>query len=154
MVLHGNTDDRIVLGVESGIKVLDLVYGIADHFARQNYRIALYAPSQGLKELCPAEGVSKTVPGANGVTDQGGLMNVIGRLLRDVTDKWVVIVLHPEALAPRSHDGNPGQGHHLAEFFHRHRQGPSHSQQLLPPADGLLFWAPSKADNELPWITK
>ncbi len=117
-ILHGNTDDRIVLGSETDSRALDLVFGIADHFSRNGYKTALYTPSQGIKELCPAEGASKAIPNANGVNDHFGMMNVITRLLRDANDRWLVIVLHPEALAPRSHDGSPAQGHHLAEFFH------------------------------------
>ena len=118
VVASQNTDDRLVFGSLRNIQALDFVYAIASILAKMKWRIAVYSPSQGIKELCPAEGASKPIPNANGVADQAGMMNIITRLLRDPNDKWLVVVLHPEALAPRSHDGGPTQGHHMAEFFH------------------------------------
>ena len=117
-VIEGNTEDRLVFGSPSRLQILDVPYALAAYLEEQKYRIAIYTPSQGIKELCPSLGSSKPIPNANGITNQAGIMNAIMRLQHEVKGKWVVIVLHPEMLAPRGQNGGASQGHHMEEFFH------------------------------------
>jgi hypothetical protein len=118
VIFHLNTEDLLIQGSGANRSVLSFPYALAKSFHQDGFRIALYSPSQGIKELLPTEGSSKPIPQANGITDQPGIMSAINRLLHDTENKWLVIVLHPEAIAPRSNNGGPAHGHQVAEFFH------------------------------------
>lgn len=140
-ILHLNTEDRFLFR-EEGIGPANLEYFLSMYFQRQGYRVAQYAPSQGVREIsssCSANGRGSSkgqrqeqssisalpegqaeVSGLQGLSDPVQVFNGLSRLLRQPKERWLVLVKYPEHLAPgqqagggRSQDGNT-----VAEILH------------------------------------
>ena len=118
-IIHMNVEDRFY-SPEMGIGPTDLPFFLARYYAGKGYRIAIYSPSQGVRELIPDTGQCQAIKGINGQGDPTGVFNGLTRLMQNQTEKWLVIVNYPEHLAPGNENGMGrfGEGIAFCEIMH------------------------------------
>lgn len=117
VILSLNTEDRFYWP-EENIGPSNLNYFVATCFFRQGYRIAQYVPSLGVREM-NATGVSKECsPAAQ--NDPIAALNQISAMLRDLQNKWIVIIFHAERIASGAEAGfsRTPESMQFAEILH------------------------------------
>jgi transitional endoplasmic reticulum ATPase len=102
VILTLNTEDRFYFP-EGKIEPSNLNYFLASYFSRQGFRIAHYAPSLGVRELSPSGEISTAIRGLSSRNDPITVLNGLSSLLRNNKERWIILMLHAERIAP-SHD--------------------------------------------------
>lgn len=117
VVLTLNTEDRYYFP-EQAIGPANLNYFLAAYFSAQGFRVAQFAPSLGGRELIAGGRHRGSPAGLNGLTDPVEVLNRLTSMMRDPSEKWLVLVLHGERLAPASGVQRPAAGPTHAEVLH------------------------------------
>jgi SpoVK/Ycf46/Vps4 family AAA+-type ATPase len=129
MILSLNTEDW-QHSLQDGVSPSALRFFLARVFNRDGYRVAYYAPSQGLQELTPPDRAGASGQGGN-VQSRGNArlaeagdplqaLNAVNRLLRNADEKWLVLIDYAESLAPATPGGaaRSAESAPLAEVIH------------------------------------
>ena len=123
VILDFNTTDRF-FWPEWELGPLNLTFFLGRYFTEKGYRVAEYAPANGLKELnIDSQKEEPKKPLANTVDDPVAALQKIGSLLRKRKEKWIILIHYCEHLAPRESMGVsassvPGQVK-ILELLHR-----------------------------------
>ncbi|MGV8080936.1 MAG: ATP-binding protein [Syntrophales bacterium] len=99
VVLTLNTEDRFHFP-EADIRPCNLNYFLVSYFSRQGYRIAQFAPSMGIRELTTSGTPAPSMQNLQTQSDPVQIFNGINALLRNPQEKWIILILHSERLAP------------------------------------------------------
>jgi transitional endoplasmic reticulum ATPase len=99
VVLTLNTEDRFFYP-ENQISPANLNYFLAHYFSRQGYRIAQYAPSMGVRELSATGECSPAIREISSQNDPIEIFNRLSQLLRNAQERWIILILHAERIAP------------------------------------------------------
>jgi hypothetical protein len=118
-ILTLNTEDRFYFP-EENVGPSNLNYFLASYFSSHGYRVAQYAPTLGVRELSPAGSSSSALERLSSRNEPVEILNGLTTLLRNPQERWVVIVLHAESVAPRQGAGVTGsqEGIAFAEILH------------------------------------
>ncbi len=118
-ILTLNTEDRFYFP-EQSIGPSNLNYFLASYFSSQGYRVAQYAPTLGVRELSPSGAASPALERLSSRNDPVEILNGLTALLRNPQERWIVIVLHAERIAPRQGASVTGsqEGVAFAEILH------------------------------------
>lgn len=114
VILSLNTEDRFYFP-EENLGPANLNYFLAAYFGARGFRVAQYAPSLGLQELDATGRTCRPVERGTGAV---GALDRIGRLLRDLDQDWLVLMLHAERLAPSTPVGQGLESGSQAELLH------------------------------------
>ncbi len=119
VLLTLNTEDRFFCPEEQ-VPPCNLNYFIAQYFSRAGYRVAQYMPSMGVRELSPTGQTSPSLSRLGSEQDPVGIMNGLAGLLRNDRERWLVMFLHAERVAPAPGGAvHPSQsGAPFAEILH------------------------------------
>jgi AAA+ superfamily predicted ATPase len=102
VILGLNTQDRYY-APELGIRPAYLPYFLAHYYTLQGYRVLQYSPAQGVTELNPSGGEDPQTEAKGmfrGLRDPLDVVNRIMGLMRDSRQRWLVLVLYADHLAP------------------------------------------------------
>ena len=115
VVLSMNTEDRFYFP-EKDTGPSNLNYFLAAYFAQNGYRVAQFSPSMGLRELSSGRDSSAVIQELAAEDDPVVIFNRLSILMRDPNERWLIIILHAETVAPpRDHSSNSLP---LAEVLH------------------------------------
>ncbi len=101
-ILHFNTADRYYWE-EKRIGPVYLSFFLAGIYAQQEYRIAQYSAATGLNELNPRQADDKNNRKLRSLSPQqepSVVLNEIISMLRDKSDRWLVLIHYGEHLVP------------------------------------------------------
>ncbi|MBM4305185.1 MAG: ATP-binding protein [Deltaproteobacteria bacterium] len=104
VILTLNTEDRFHFP-ENQVGPANLNYFLAQYFSRQGYRIVQYAPSMGVRELSPDGEGTPAMQELSSQNDPIEIFNRLNRLLRNPQERWIVLILHGERIAPSQGSG-------------------------------------------------
>ena len=107
VILGLNSQDRYY-APELGIRPAYLPYFLAHYYTLQGYRILQYIPAQGIFELDPSGGNDSQAEAKSmfrGLKDPLEVINRITELMRDSRQRWLVLVLYADHLAPGDENG-------------------------------------------------
>lgn len=117
-ILELNTEDRVYIPDEKDGPA-NLNFFLANRYAGRGYRIAQYTPSLGIREMDPDKGATQPLKDLGTNNDPLACLNTISNLLRSKDEKWLVIILHIERLAPaRGMGGGLSNNIPAAEVIH------------------------------------
>ncbi|MDI6755024.1 MAG: AAA family ATPase [Thermodesulfobacteriota bacterium] len=119
VILTLNTEDRFFYP-ENQTDPANLNYFLANYFSRQGYRIAQYAPSMGVRELSPSGECAPAIRELSSQNDPIEIFNRLSRLLRNPQERWIILILHAERIAPAQGSGAPHRPDSIAfgEILH------------------------------------
>lgn len=117
VVLNLNTEDRYYYP-EQDLGPANLNYFLASYFGARGFRTAQFAPSLGGQELVAGVRSQGNLTGMEGLDDPVDVLNRLTRMLRNSCEKWLVLVLHCERLAPAAVGSQTGGSPSYAEVFH------------------------------------
>ena len=120
VILTLNTEDRFYFP-EEDIRPSNLNFFLASYFSRQGFRIAQYAPSMGVRELSPSGETSPVIESLSNNNDPMEILNGLSSLLRNRNERWIILVLHAERIAPAQGQGAAAitqEGVAFAEVLH------------------------------------
>jgi len=119
VILTLNTEDRFYFP-EKNIGPMNLNYFLSTYFSGQGYRIAQYSPSIGVRELSPCGDTSTVFEKLSSQTNPVEILNRLSTLLRNAQERWIILILHAERIAP-SHETGRSQAQQsipFAEIMH------------------------------------
>jgi transitional endoplasmic reticulum ATPase len=119
VILTLNTEDRFYFP-EKNIGPMNLNYFVSSYFSGQGYRIAQYSPSMGVRELSPSGNTSLVFEELSSQTDPVEILNRLSSLLRNAHEKWIILILHAERIAPSHETGRslPQESIPFSEIMH------------------------------------
>lgn len=119
VILTLNTEDRFYFP-EDEITPANLNYFLANYFSRQGYRVAEYSQSLGVRELLPSRETTESIEGLSSQNDPVKLLNGLSGLLRNSRQKWIILVLYAERIAPSQGTGSAKTSEDIpfGEIFH------------------------------------
>ncbi len=116
VILSLNTEDRFYFP-EKDAGPANLNYFLASYFAAADYRVLQFSPSMGLRELTRDREPSAVVEELAREDDPVIVFNRLSTLMRNSREKWLILVLHAETIAPSHEHGTPPPVP-LAEILH------------------------------------